>query len=1094
MRRTRRSSEVFSTATRTYFDRLPELPGLDAATARRILSSAYADVLAARDGFSREAGPAAPEVISFLRRLTAALEAHAVFPDDVGAEERRGAAFIAAESLSLTQKRDENGDAAGADEAPPPDEEDDSADATYRLLQPPVFEAVEAALLYVVSGLETNARLLLSDIPAAAGEVDTAEAVAGEDALVALTAFIDLGLAPAAAAQAFVVPAGAPLASTIRGTALSRIAGAARAHLRWLRGGDEAEWEAANAQLRESVAILVDAGARRYADVLHLSRLLLRAIEETTLRAIRRLPAPANDRYAEYLAARSLSRPLIWPSGVDYARQCLPGPQRHAAVALPTGSGKSFIAELAVSQAVLNGWALYLVPTNALAVQVRRDLSQALSSLAETTVRAFVGGTEYTELAGETIADVELGAVIVMTPEKCALALRRSPEAFQTLRLCVFDECHLISEGGGRGVIAELVAAHILAASPDVRFLLLSAMVENPEAATSWLEAATGVEALAVKTPWRPTRTLRGVLGFERNALRAAYEGAPGAFANLPANRRNLRIEIPYAALINLQGAWTDLADIEYALLQLDFAGELTLRRNHTGATWNYDVYDDGYLNVTLADVASVLADRGERVLAFVPRNRHHAFSVAANVSGEDVELSASADGRLVSAYLRLAEFEMGAPTVLNDLIRRGVSVHSSALLDAERSASELAFQRGLARVMVATGTLAQGLNLPATVVLVGGTEIGFSATPEPDAAARGRAQLLNAIGRSGRPGVANHGLALVIPNNAISFETQNLNIPEAFQRAEVLAYEDASVPLVSRLGSLVTSALEGSLVGGAMSTDEMVAYTYLPEADVQDALAQRILQRSYGVWQARPDSVQDAAAAVVHALQGVGQEFVAGADAPRWTTEVAYRSGLALPDVFMLYGAAAVHLGEAPPDDIEQWLVLLITVLQSMPLQRAQALVFGDLSLKGLSFSALNDDTVPPPDAWAAFQETVLMYMRGETIASIASFATQTEPPIDQARTVGSKPIPKTLSLIQQVAYRLSLAAGGLAALWVEQSGYSTPIVVFTSRSSCSFIAGRRREGRPHAPPVSARCASRRECGYPHPRRPGSDTAMRPP
>jgi hypothetical protein len=72
MRRTRSRSE-FSTATRRYFDRLPELPGLDAGTARRVLTTAYADVLAARDGFSREAGPAAPEVISFLRRLAALL-------------------------------------------------------------------------------------------------------------------------------------------------------------------------------------------------------------------------------------------------------------------------------------------------------------------------------------------------------------------------------------------------------------------------------------------------------------------------------------------------------------------------------------------------------------------------------------------------------------------------------------------------------------------------------------------------------------------------------------------------------------------------------------------------------------------------------------------------------------------------------------------------------------------------------------------------------------------------------------------------------------------------------------------------------------
>jgi hypothetical protein len=163
---------LFSTATRTYFDRLPDLPGLDAAAARRVLSSAYADVLAARDGFSREAGPAPPEVISFLRRLAAALEWHGVFPDEVGAEERRAAAFIAAESLSLTQQGPQEAEGVDAEEAVLPDE-DDALVETYRLLHRPVFEAVEAALLYVVSGLETNGTLLLTSIPAAEEEAAT---------------------------------------------------------------------------------------------------------------------------------------------------------------------------------------------------------------------------------------------------------------------------------------------------------------------------------------------------------------------------------------------------------------------------------------------------------------------------------------------------------------------------------------------------------------------------------------------------------------------------------------------------------------------------------------------------------------------------------------------------------------------------------------------------------------------------------------------------------------------------------------------------------------------------------------------------------
>ena len=46
--------------------------------------------------------------------------------------------------------------------------------------------------------------------------------------------------------------------------------------------------------------------------------------------------------------------------------------------------------------------------------------------------------------------------------------------------------------------------------------------------------------------------------------------------------------------------------------------------------------------------------------------------------------------------------------------------MHTSSVVDAERQVSEAAFRGDLVSVMLATGTLAQGLNLPATMVIVG--------------------------------------------------------------------------------------------------------------------------------------------------------------------------------------------------------------------------------------------------------------------------------------------------------------------------------------------------------------------------------------
>jgi replicative superfamily II helicase len=92
-------------------------------------------------------------------------------------------------------------------------------------------------------------------------------------------------------------------------------------------------------------------------------------------------------RYSIYLRNRAIGadgapgRPVLWPSAREYVSECIIGQMKHAVVSMPTGSGKSFVAELAISQALGGGWALYLVPTNALAEQIRGDLRRGLATL-----------------------------------------------------------------------------------------------------------------------------------------------------------------------------------------------------------------------------------------------------------------------------------------------------------------------------------------------------------------------------------------------------------------------------------------------------------------------------------------------------------------------------------------------------------------------------------------------------------------------------------------------------------------------------------------------------------------------------------------
>jgi hypothetical protein len=1020
---------VFAAGTSRYFDELPDLSELTPNAARRLMSAAYADVLGARDELERSEGPPPEEVVSFLRRVSSALEAHAVFADDVSGESTQAAAFVAAEAISLLGALLPS----------------DDAEEIYRLASRPGFEAAEAGLLYMVAGFDSNAELLAERLSSMPRHIESVEARAAEtaaDALVRLMRRRSLETPAPGDAQPLAIDEPLRAVSRARAAVFQRLAHCVDGYFRWLTLTEESLDTVMSALAEASAALETDATAR-YADLHHILRLLEVAVSTTSRRALRAIPGPPDSRYTVYVAGRSTERPLVFPSALSYAEECLPGPQRHAAVALPTGSGKSFIAEVAAAQAVLRGWVLYLVPTNALAGQVRRDLSRGLRHIEGVEVRAFIGDGQYTELEGETVGDLSAGDVLVMTPEKCALALRRSPEAFESLALCVFDECHLISDLGGRGVTAELVAAHVLALAPSATFLLLSAMVENPDAAARWLGSATGADAVSIQIPWRPTRTLRGVLGFSLEPLVVAAESAEADLSQKQERQKNLTFTAPYSALVNLQGAWENVVSAEYALLSFDLGGSLTLHRERRNGEWAYEVMDDGYLNPSIGTITSFLASRGERVLSFVPRTRHDPFLVATLTDfGERIELEATTNGRILEAYLAVADADLGVASPLRELFRRRVAVHSSTLTDAERAASETAYQRDVARVMIATGTLAQGLNLPATAVVIGGTSIGYTQGEDQEAAAsRTRTQLLNAIGRSGRAGVANHALALVVPNRAVVFEDRDADPQTALARADLLRYEDASTPLQSRLVSLVRGAIDGTLVGGALTLDEMVAYTYLPTGDdAARSLSQRILARTFVMADETAAQAESTALLVTTALEEVGEQFVAQAQAPAWTTEVAYRSGLPLPDVFALYSAVTVR-DDPPPTDIDGWLEFLVACFTTMPRQNVLRILDASRPKRGFLFSAIWEEAPPSPESWAALEHFWQMFLHGATIADLAAFGLGIETEIDGKRSSGAYPIPKTLVCIQDVSYRMAIVAGALAAMWavgVERSASS--------------------------------------------------------
>jgi superfamily II DNA/RNA helicase len=984
---------VFNRGVDELLQALPQLGELNADDVRRMLTRAWLEAVDRRD--LGGGGVDGAELIRDLRRLATALELHAILVNSIDAQTIRASAFVAAEALEVVAEV-----IALAPEEPRP----------WLFGTHSRFERVEAGLLYLIAGYDANAALIGQDIDTPDYDEDADEAAISTWVLQAIRALLLLRLPPNTPVPPVPRP-DRPLRERVRHAIWTRLGDAVRSHMQWLTLGSD-DGDGAIQSVRDLIAELErqddgQNGGVQHADLHHLALLLAAAMDGTGSRALRAIPPPPHDggRFEDFQRQRASTRPLLWPAAAEYAELALPGPHAHAVVSVPTGAGKSAVAELAIAQAVRDGWVLYLSPTNALAGQIRRQLNEVIGQLPGVTVREFVGGAEYTELEGEDLGIIGERQILVMTPEKCSLALRQNPEAFGRMAFCVIDEAHILGEPGARAVIAELALSEVLHRAPQARVLMLSALLANPADIASWLQDAT--------------RTLRAIAGFDLERSNEAAERAVNSMQALPAHRKNITFNAPLALFAGLQGAWRTSELVDFAFVPTTIEAPVKYHRDK-----GYDF--DGYLNPTVQALVQGLGEHRHRVLAFLPRNKHYSFLAARAIPGftgdAPVEL-----GPEINALLVLADAELGAPSALRDGLGKRVGVHTSAMLQEERRASELALEREVAWVIFATGTMAQGLNLPATAVVIGGTKIGWdrSATSEQERQ-RERAQLLNAIGRAGRANVAPRSMAIVVPDKVIAFSTET-DAATTIRRADFLREEDASTEINSQLDGLIARALDGTLDMPNMSSAEQTAFAFLSYA-AEGNDAQGVLRRSWAVQRAAATAQAEEIARVLGQL---GSAFLDSRLAPEWVALAAHRSGLALPETAGLYSALRQHLSDAPlPTTIRQWADTMIAVLRTMlPDELERVLPSKPYESTRLA-PIWREDIAQRNDGWAALQATLTAWFEGQPLLQVAA-QSERKDPTGKAGRGPQDPLPRTLRVVNEgFGFGLAIVAGALGAI----------------------------------------------------------------
>src|SRR5919198_2328633 len=198
-------------------------------------------------------------------------------------------------------------------------------------------------------------------------------------------------------------------------------------------------------------------------------------------------------RVVEILKGQGIEE--LYPPQVDAIGPALLG--ESLVLAIPTASGKSLVAYLAILASVLrHGKALYIVPLRALAAEKYEDLKE-FESLG---IKVGISVGDYDSVD----PTLEKFDVIVATSERADALLRHRTNWLQQLSIVVADEVHLINDAD-RGPTLEVTLAKLRQVNPKAQVLALSATIRNSAELARWLEAEH------ITSEWRPVPLKEGV-------------------------------------------------------------------------------------------------------------------------------------------------------------------------------------------------------------------------------------------------------------------------------------------------------------------------------------------------------------------------------------------------------------------------------------------------------------------------------------------------------------------------------------------------------------------------------------------------------
>ena len=396
-------------------------------------------------------------------------------------------------------------------------------------------------------------------------------------------------------------------------------------------------------------------------------------------------PEGAAERYPELrdlfiglLYARGTAEVELWPSQRDAARRSTDLTD-DLVVSLPTSAGKTRVAEIAALMTLSTGRRVLLVtPLRALSAQTERSFRRTFAPLGF-SVSSLYGASGVSSGDEDALRTRE---IIIATPEKLDFALRNDPGLIDDVGLIVLDEGHMIGPSE-REIRFETLVQRLLrrADAAERRIVCLSAILPSGaelDDLTAWIRSDQPGDA--VRTDWRPTRQRYGFL---------AWNGAL-AEARLTLD---LNENVPF-----IDGFVTEKAAIKPDRKPYPRkAAQLALF-----AGWEFAA--QGKRTLIFCTQANWVEGYGKQACKFVEKGYLE---------------SLLDDEPAIARALEVGTEWLGADHPAVASLKIGVAIHHGRLPSPFLRELEVLLAEGVLKVIVASPTLSQGLNLNAAVLLV---------------------------------------------------------------------------------------------------------------------------------------------------------------------------------------------------------------------------------------------------------------------------------------------------------------------------------------------------------------------------------------